>query len=121
MEREGDRQLGGEGERDAGHGRAGRVLLVNLLDGNEEILTVGSDRRGGAVDEPDRIPLYLVTGDVAGEVDVVEDDQKARRVVAEEADVGGQWVGRGEVPDGAIAHHLNLGRHNQLAKTTNHP
>src|SRR6266700_7604360 len=53
-------ELIGEGDADVGRGLSRRILLIDFLDWDKEILTVGSDRRGGAVDEPDRIPLRLV-------------------------------------------------------------
>src|SRR5258708_5260145 len=61
----------------------------------------------GAVDEPDEIPVRLVARDVADETDIVEDDQPASSG-AGEADVGGQWVGRWEVPDRAITVDIDL-------------
>src|SRR5262249_43191968 len=107
IEHDRDRQLVGERDADGGRGLARRILLVDLLDGNEEILTVGFDRCGGAVDEPDGIPLHFIAGDVADEIDVVEYDQRPAEG-ADEADVGGQWVGRGEVPDRAITVDIDL-------------
>src|SRR5262249_8432060 len=55
----------------------------------------------------DKIPVHLIAGHVADEIDIVEDDQKAPSG-AGETDVGGQWVGRGEVPDRAISVDIDL-------------
>src|SRR5258707_403972 len=88
-------------------GAGGVCCSIFSHGGNEEILTVLSDRRGGAVDEPDEIPVRLVARDVADETDIVEDDQPASSG-AGEADVGGQWVGRWEVPDRAITVDIDL-------------
>src|SRR5260370_18877144 len=95
------------------------MLFVDLVDGNEEILTVGSDRRNGAVDEPDEIPMHSIAGDVADEIDVVEYDQRPTEG-AGEADVGGQWVGRGEVPDRAISVDIALRGRNRRATAVYH-
>src|SRR5260370_7824635 len=95
------------------------MLFVDLVDGNEEILTVGSDRRNGAVDEPDEIPMHSIAGDVADEMDVVEYDQRPTEG-AGEADVGGQWVGRGEVPDRAISVDIDLRGRNRGDKAVYH-
>src|SRR5215469_10390277 len=102
-----DREGISEGHTYSSRGPARGVLLVDLLYGNEEILTVLSDRRNGAVDEPDEISVRLVAGDVADEIDIVEDDQPARSG-AGEADVGGQRVGDGEVLDRAISVDIDL-------------
>src|SRR5262249_25105960 len=97
-----ERELVGKGHPDRDEGRPRWILFVDLVDGNEEILTAGSERCGGTVDEPDKIPMHLVAGHVADEIDIVEDDQPAPSRTGE-ADIGGKWVGRREVPDRAIA------------------
>src|SRR5206468_3286910 len=79
----------------------------------------GSERCGGAVDEPDKIPMHLVAGHVADEIDIVEDDQPAPSG-AGETDVGGQWVGRWEVPDRAISVDIDLRGRNRVDKTIYH-
>ena len=52
--------------------------------------------------------------------DVVEDDQPASGVVAEEADVGGQWVGHPKIPDRAIAVDLNTRGRNRVDLAVDH-
>src|SRR5262249_23265925 len=68
IEQDRDRQLVREGDADGGCGLARRILFVDLLNGNEQVLTVGFDRRDGAVDEPERIAMHLIAGDVADEI-----------------------------------------------------
>src|SRR6266581_4843736 len=89
----------GKGYPDRDEGRPRRVLFVDLADRYEEVRARQDVRAGDRVShEPDEIPVRLVAGEVAGEIDVVEDDQPAPSG-AGETDVGGQWVGRWEVPD----------------------
>src|SRR5207247_8578616 len=66
------------------------------------------------VGEPDEVPLRFVAGHVARKLDVVEDDQPACGVVAVEADVGGERVGRRKVPDYAVAVDIDVRRRNRV-------
>jgi hypothetical protein len=68
-----------------------------------------------AIDEPDEIPVRLVAGEVADEIDIVEDEQPASSG-AVVANVGGQWVGRGEVSDRAISIDVDLRGRNRVDK-----
>jgi nitrate/nitrite-specific signal transduction histidine kinase len=60
-----------------------------------------------AANEPNRVALHGITGDLADEVDVAEDDQPSLSVVARiriEADVGRQRVGSRENCGGMLGH-----------------
>src|SRR5258708_35785810 len=86
------------------------MFFVDLGDRYEEVRARQDVRAGDrAIHEPDEIPVRLVAGEVAGEIDVVEDDQPAPSG-AGETDVGGQWVGRWEIPDRAISVDIDLRR-----------
>jgi hypothetical protein len=63
--------------------------------------------------------VHLVAGHVANESDVIEDDQPAPSG-AVETDVGGQWVGRWEVPDRAISVDIDLRGGNRVDKAIYH-
>src|SRR5258708_12512830 len=65
------------------------------------------------------MPVRRVAGEVAGEIDVVEDDQPATTGPGK-ADVGGQRVGRWEVPDRAISVDIDLRRGNRVDKAIDH-
>src|SRR5262249_52962774 len=96
---EGERVGKGHPDRDEAWPR--RILFVDLVDRYEEVRTIQDVRAGDrAVHEPDEIPVHLVAGEVADEIDIVEDDQPASSG-AGEADVRGEWVGHGEVWSGA--------------------
>jgi hypothetical protein len=65
-------------ERDANGGRGlpRRDLLVDLLDRDQVVLTVGLQRAQRAVGEPDLVLVDGIARHVAGPVDVVEDDDQ---------------------------------------------
>src|SRR5262249_16277183 len=63
--------------------------------------------------------VHLVAGHVADEDDVVKYDQRTPEGTGE-ADVGGQWVGRGEVPDRAISVDIDLRGGNRVDKAVYH-
>ncbi len=108
IEQDGDDQPPGERDADGGHGRARRVLLVDLLDRDQDVLAALIERAGRAVDEPELVLVTGVARHVAREHDVVEDDQQPPEG-AVEAEVAGHRVGRGVVLDPAIAVDVDLG------------
>ena len=108
QQREGERV--GKGHPDRDQGRPRRVLLVDLVDRCEEVRALQDMLAGDrAVDEPDDVIVYVVAGDVADEVDVVEDEQRVGR--AQQTDVAPIRVGGRVVPDGAGAVDLQIRRH----------
>src|SRR5437899_3153320 len=110
----------GKGHPDRDEVRPRRILFVDLVDRCEKVSAPQNVRAGNrAIHEPDEIPVRLVAGEVAGEIDVVEDDQPAPSG-AGEADVGCQWVGRWEVPDRAISVDIDLRRGNRVDKAIYH-
>ncbi len=114
-----DRQRVGEGDADGGRGLARRILLVDFLDRDQEVLAALLDRAGRAVDEPDRVPKNVVARHLARVHDVVEDDQPPIGVLArlrEEAEVGGQRVGCRKVPDRAVTVDIYLRGRNRVDK-----
>ncbi len=118
-----DRQLVCEGNTDGCRGPARRILLVDFLDRYEEVLAVRMDAARRAVREPDLVALNGVARHLARVHDVIEDDQPALVGLAwlcQEADVAAQRVGRGKVPDRAVAVDLNLGRRNRVDKAIDH-
>src|SRR5262249_31764504 len=86
----------------------------------KEVLAVWLEPAHRAVGEPDVVPLRFVTRHVARKHDVVKNDQPARGVVAEEADVGGERVGRRKVPDDAVAVDIDVRRRNRGDLTIDH-
>src|SRR5207244_8813604 len=76
----------------------------------KDVLAVRLEPAHRAVGEPDEVPLRFVAGHVARKHDIVEDDQPARGVVAVEAAVGGERVGRRKVPDDAVAVEMDMRR-----------
>src|SRR5262249_14624391 len=110
----------GKGHPDRDEGGPRRILFVDLVDRYEEVRAIQDVLTGDrAIDEPDEIPVRLVAGEVADEIDIVEDDQPASSG-AGEADVRGQWVGRGEVPDRAISIYIDLRGRNRVDKAIVH-
>ena len=107
----------GEWHADRGRGLAGRVLLVDLLDRDEQVLAlrleIGRDR---AVREPEPVvvDMVVVARHLAGEVDVVEDDQVRLRIrvsrIGVEIDVGVERVGLRVVLDPAVLVDIQLDR-----------
>ena len=67
-----------------------------------------------------QFPCDLSQDMLPDEIDVVEDDQPARGVVAEEADVGGQRVGGRKIPDRAVAVDIDLRGRNRVDKAIDH-
>src|SRR5215470_18957829 len=110
----------GKGHPDRDEGRPRRILFVDLVDRYEEVHALQDVRTGDrAIDEPDEIPVRLVAGEVADEIDIVEDEQPASSG-AGEADVGSQWVGYGEVPDRAISVDIDLRGRCRVDKAVDH-
>src|SRR6266571_9424106 len=106
-----DCELVGEGHTNRGGGLTCRVLLIDLLDGDEKVLAVRLEVRKRAVDEPDMVTLHGIARHIADEVNVVEDDQPSLRILTRlriKADVGGQRVGSWEIPERAVAIDLDL-------------
>src|SRR5207247_8876126 len=80
----------------------------------KEALAVRLESADRAVRQADEVPLRFLAGHVARKRDIVDDDQPACRVVAVEADVGGERVGRRKVPDYAVAVDIDVRRRNRV-------
>jgi hypothetical protein len=109
VEQDRDRQRVGEWHTDRRGRLSGRILLVDLLDRDEQVLAVLVDSARRAVHEPDVVAMRRVARHLAGVHDVVEDHEPAFVGVPGdvlEAEVGAHPAG--VVADRAVARDLDL-------------
>ncbi len=111
IEQDRDYQRVGKRNPDRCRRRSGRVLFIDLLDWNQEILAAFLDRRRRAVHEPDDMTGHCITGHLPGMDDVVEDREPSVIVLTrtrKEAEIRSEGIRCGEVSDRTVAIDRNL-------------
>ena len=117
------RERVGEWHANGGRARARGILLVDLLYGEQEVLTALLNGGRRAVGEPDLVTRDAVTRHLAGVHDVVEDDEPSLVILAglcQKAEVGVQRIGGREVPDRAVPIDLELGGSRVAGESVDH-